>query len=106
MVIQVRGLAKELPTITALPRPFSSVDFLMLIKRVLATEGFPTFAAVIKLFLIRGFRLVNLGFMTVSFFPSLSAFAGLLSVGKDLKLQKAQYVREILLNIPDGEGLC
>lgn len=59
MIIQVGGLAKEFPTITALPRPFSSVDSLVLVKRVLATERFPTFVALIKLFPIRGFWLVN-----------------------------------------------
>lgn len=59
VIIQVRGLAKDFPTLTALPRPFSSVDSLMLIKRVLATEAFPTFAALTKLFHVRGVRLVN-----------------------------------------------
>lgn len=111
MIIQVGGLAEEFPTISTLPRPLSSVDSLMLIKGVFATEGLSAFAALIKFLPIGGFWVVGeclilTGEPLTVFMATLSALSGLLSLGTDLRRQKVQYVWEIFFNIPAGKGIC
>ena len=77
---------KEFPTFTALKRPFSSVDFLVLNKVELSNEGHPTFAALVRsyssvdflvltkyLFLPEGLPALNALVITLSAFKGLPA---------------------------------
>ena len=91
MVNKTGALSKELPTVTAQIRFFSSVNSPMLRELVLLTEGFATFAALV------------MSLPRVRDLSPLPASAWMLSIVGRMVLEKAQAAEESLLNLSAPE---
>lgn len=75
---------KGFPTLTALKRPFSSVDFLVLNKVEFSNKGHSTFAAFMRPDSSVNFLVLNKYLLSAEAFPTLSALVVILSTFKGL----------------------